>query len=83
MSGRLLEARIAPLLDDNPTSAEFIEALHTLRNETFGGLLPGITFPRDRDRSRVNMCSVPVKLIGGKWLLSSPSFVCTPGWKPS
>ena len=83
MSGRLLEARIAPLLDDNPTSAEFIEALYTLRNETFGGLLPGITFPRERDRSRVNMCSVPVKLTGGKWVPSRPSFVCTPGWKPS
>jgi branched-chain amino acid transport system substrate-binding protein len=83
MSGRLLEARIAPTLDDSPTTGEFIEALYALRNETFGGLLPGITFPRDRDRSRVNMCSVPVKLTGGKWLPSTPSFVCTPGWKPS
>ena len=83
MSGRLLEAKIAPSLDDNPTTAEFVEALYTLRNETFSGLLPGITFPRDRDRSRVNMCSVPVKLTAAKWVPSSPSFVCTPGWKPS
>ena len=80
-AGRLLEARIAPSLDDTPTSAEFIEALYTLRNETFGGLLPGITFPRDKDRSQVNMCAIPVKLTGGRWIPSSASFACTPGWK--
>jgi branched-chain amino acid transport system substrate-binding protein len=82
-AGRLLEARIAPSFDDNPTTGKFVEALYTLRNETFGGLLPGITFPRDRDRSRVNMCSIPVKLTGGRWTPSSASFACTPGWKPT
>jgi len=81
-AGRLLESRIAPSLDDDPTSAEFIEALYSLRNETFGGLLPGVTFPRDKDRSQVNMCAIPVRLTSGRWIPSSASFACTPGWRP-
>ncbi len=43
--GQLLEAKIAPLLDDDPTPAEITEAMYTLKNETLGGLLPADHVP--------------------------------------
>ena len=42
--GKLLEVKIAPLLDDDPTPAELTDAMYTLHGETLGGILPPITF---------------------------------------
>ena len=82
--GQLLEAKIAPLLDDDPSPAEMTEAMYTLRNETLGGLLPGITFPRQKDRSEVNLCVIPVTFKDKKFLTpASEAFVCAPNWKPA
>lgn len=82
--GQLLEARIAPLLDDDPSPAEITEAMYTLKNETLGGLLPGITFPRQKDRSEVNLCVIPVTFKDKKFLTpASEAFVCAPNWKPA
>src|SRR5438067_1888833 len=82
--GRLLEARIAPLLDDDPSPAEITEAMYSLRNETLGGLLPPVTFPRRKDRSEVNLCVIPVTFKDKKFLTpASESFVCAPNWKPA
>jgi branched-chain amino acid transport system substrate-binding protein len=81
--GKLLEVKIAPLLDDDPTPAELTEAMYTLHGETLGGILPPITFPRAKDRSEVNLCVIPVTFKGGKFVTSpAESFVCAPGWKP-
>ena len=81
--GRLLEVKIAPLLDDDPTSAELTEAMYSLRGETLGGILPPITFPRTKDRSEVNLCVIPVTFKGGKFVTGpGEAFVCAPGWKP-
>jgi branched-chain amino acid transport system substrate-binding protein len=81
--GKLLEAKVAPLLDDDPTPAELTEAMYTLHGETLGGILPPITFPRAKDRSEVNLCVIPVTFKGGKFVTSpAESFVCAPGWKP-
>jgi branched-chain amino acid transport system substrate-binding protein len=82
--GRLLELRIAPLLDDDPSSAELIEALYTLKDETLGGIFPGITFPRDADRSRVNLCAIPITFKDRRFVAHDPgqTFACAPGWKP-
>jgi hypothetical protein len=82
--GELLQARIAPLLDDDPTPAEFTEAIYRLRNETLGGLLPGITFPRQADRSEVNLCVIPVTFKDKKFVTpASEAFICAPDWKPA
>ena len=82
--GKLLETKIAALLDDDPTPAELTEAMYTLHGETLGGLLPPITFPRAKDRSEVNPCVIPVTFKGGKFVTkdAAESFVCAPGWKP-
>jgi branched-chain amino acid transport system substrate-binding protein len=80
--GKLLEVKIAPLLDDDPTPAELTEAMYTLRGETLGGILPPITFPRAKDRSEVNLCVIPVTFKGGKFVTPGETFVCAPGWKP-
>ena len=82
--GQLLEAKIAPLLDDDPSAAEMTEAMYTLKNETLGGLLPPITFPRQKDRSEVNLCVIPVTFKDKKFLTpASEAFVCAPNWKPA
>ncbi|HET9769867.1 MAG TPA: ABC transporter substrate-binding protein, partial [Acidimicrobiia bacterium] len=80
--GKLLEVKIAPLLDDDPSPAELTEAMYTLRGETLGGILPPITFPRAKDRSEVNLCVIPVTFKGGKFVTPGETFVCAPGWKP-
>jgi branched-chain amino acid transport system substrate-binding protein len=82
--GQLLEAKIAPLLDDDPSPAEITEAMYTLKNETLGGLLPGITFPRQKDRSEVNLCVISVTFKDKKFLTpAGETFTCAPGWKPA
>ncbi|HET9770874.1 MAG TPA: ABC transporter substrate-binding protein, partial [Acidimicrobiia bacterium] len=58
--GKLVEARVAPLLDADPSPAEIMESMYSIRNEALGGLLPGVTFPRQKDRTEVNLCVVPV-----------------------
>lgn len=80
--GKLLEVRIAPLLDGDPSPAELTEAMYSLRGETLGGILPPITFPRAEDRSEVNLCVIPVTFRGGKFVTPGEAFVCAPGWKP-
>jgi branched-chain amino acid transport system substrate-binding protein len=82
--GQLLEARIAPLLGDDPTPAGITEAMYRLKNETLGGLLPGITFPRQADRSEVNLCVIPVTFKDKKFLTpAGETFICAPNWKPA
>jgi branched-chain amino acid transport system substrate-binding protein len=82
--GQLVEAKIAPLLDDDPSPAEITEAMYTLKNETLGGLLPGITFPRQKDRSTVNLCVIPVTFKDKKFLTpAGETFTCAPDWKPA
>jgi branched-chain amino acid transport system substrate-binding protein len=83
--GKLLE-RIASFLDrEPPTRSSIFEGLFSLENETLGGLVPPITFP-DGDRSRVNLCIVPLRFeqglfrpLGG----NDTNFKCAPGWTPA
>ncbi len=77
--GRFVE-KVGAGLDNDPTSAELIEALYAVQGETLGGLLPGITFPRHKDRSNVNLCAIPAKFTGGKFVPHDPgaTFVCAP-----
>lgn len=81
--GRMLE-KLAPVIGEPVTSQGLIAALYTLRGETLGGLLPGISFPHDPDRRRVNLCIVPTTIRGGVFVAHDPaeSFVCAPRWRP-
>lgn len=81
--GKLLELRIAPLLDDDPSSAELIDALYSLKGETMGGVFPGITFPHESDRSNVNLCAIPITFKDKKFVPrdAAQTFACAPGWK--
>ncbi|MGH8994240.1 MAG: ABC transporter substrate-binding protein, partial [Acidimicrobiia bacterium] len=82
--GRLFETKIAPFLEEPPTSAQILEGLFSLDKETLDGRLPGISFPKG-SRENVNLCTVPMKLVNGKFTTLDPaaSFVCAPGWKPA
>ena len=77
--GRLLE-KIASFFQEPPTTAQMVEGFYSLNNETLGGLLPGVTFPRDKDRTKVNVCSIPTQVKGGKFVSfdGKDTFVC---WK--
>ena len=62
-----------------PTSADILDALYALRDETLGGLVPPITFNKG-PHGRVNRCMVPIKIAKGA--IISPlgeSFVCARG----
>jgi branched-chain amino acid transport system substrate-binding protein len=84
VAGKLLEERIGPFIAEPPATAQILEGLYALRNETLGGLLPGVGFVHG-EHFGTNQCVVPVKLTGGKFVAhdAAESFVCAPGWKPA
>jgi hypothetical protein len=63
------------------SSQDFLDLLYSLHGEKLGGLLPGITFPKNDDRYLTNQCISPVRLEGGKFVQRG-GFVCSPNWKP-
>jgi branched-chain amino acid transport system substrate-binding protein len=83
VAGKLLEEKIGPFITEPPATAQILEGLYSLRNETLGGLLPGVGFIHG-EHFGTNQCVVPVKLTGGKFVAhdAAESFVCAPGWKP-
>jgi branched-chain amino acid transport system substrate-binding protein len=84
VAGKLLEEKIGPLIGEPPTTAQILQGLYALHNETLGGLLPGVGFIHG-EHFTTNQCVVPVKLTGGKFMAhdAAESFVCAPGWKPA
>jgi branched-chain amino acid transport system substrate-binding protein len=82
--GRLLE-RIAPFLDGPaPAAADILRGLHSLRNETLGGLVPPITFT-EGPHERVNLCVVPLRFERGLFRPldgRDDNFRCPPGYRP-
>jgi branched-chain amino acid transport system substrate-binding protein len=84
VAGKLLEEKIGPLIGEPPTTAQILQGLYALHNETLGGLLPGVGFIHG-EHFTTNQCVVPVKLTGGKFVAhdAAESFVCAPGWKPA
>ena len=83
--GKLFAEKIGPFISEPPSTAQILEGLYSLKNETLGGLLPGISFSRDAERVNTNQCIVPVRFTGGKFRAhdAQGSFVCAPGWKPA
>ena len=84
VAGKLLEEKIGPFIGEPPTTAQILQGLYALHNETLGGLLPGVGFIHG-EHFTTNQCVVPVKLTGGKFVAhdAAESFVCAPGWKPA
>ncbi len=81
VAGKLLSEKIAPFIQEPPTTDQILEGLYSLKNETLGGLLPGVGFKRDAEHVDTNQCIIPVKFTGGKFV-AHPKFVCAPNWKP-
>jgi branched-chain amino acid transport system substrate-binding protein len=84
VAGKLLEEKIGPFIQEPPTTAQILQGLYALHDETLGGLLPGVGFVHG-EHFTTNQCVVPVKLTGGKFVAhdAAESFVCAPGWKPA
>lgn len=75
--GKLLE-RIAPQLDADPTTAELLEALYTVKDETLGGIVPKFSFTRSGTSPSTVPCIQPVRFLGGKWTVPKGDdyFIC-------
>jgi branched-chain amino acid transport system substrate-binding protein len=78
VQGKLVE-RLADFFGDlpNPTSADVLRALYSLKDETLGGLVPPITF-NEGGHGRVNRCMVPIRIGDGRIEapLGDDHFVC-------
>lgn len=62
-----------------PRNNDFLAALHSLRDETLGGVVPPLTFG-DGPHGKVNRCGVPIKISRGK--ITAPlgdTFICAKG----
>ena len=59
--GKLFEEKIGPFIGEPPTTAQILQGLYALHNETLGGLLPGVGFIHG-EHFTTNQCVVPVKL---------------------
>jgi len=74
-----LVEKLAPQWGDQPTTRKVIDSLYSLHGETLGGLIPPVTFPHSADRTRVNLCGVPLMFDGQK--IRAPlgnTFRCAP-----
>jgi branched-chain amino acid transport system substrate-binding protein len=78
VQGKLVE-RLADFFGDkpNPGTADILEALYSLKDETLGGLVPPITF-NEGPHGRVNRCMVPIRIAKGAIVapLGNDRFVC-------
>ncbi|MEY2478272.1 MAG: branched-chain amino acid transport system substrate-binding protein [Actinomycetota bacterium] len=84
-AGKLLADVIGKGLPDGQvTSADFLKALlTTVKNETLGGLYPGITFGEAPEgRPYTNLCVVTIVFDGKTFNPFNPqsTFKCPPGW---
>lgn len=85
VAGRLFVEKIGPFIAEPPTTGQILEGLYSLKGETLGGLLPGISFERGKGHVNTNQCIVPVRFTDGRFKAhdAQGSFVCAPGWKPA
>ncbi|MGH8974419.1 MAG: ABC transporter substrate-binding protein, partial [Acidimicrobiia bacterium] len=81
VGGKLIE-RLGVSFPPEPTSASFLDALHGLRGETLGGLMPPTTYEAGKGHARTNLCIIPVTVREGKFVSRGEEFACAPGWKP-
>ncbi|HET9771413.1 MAG TPA: hypothetical protein VFS16_11025, partial [Acidimicrobiia bacterium] len=65
------------------TSKSLIDGMYSLRNETLGGLLPGITYNQG-EHVAVNLCIVRLVVENRKFvaLPKEDQFTCAPGYVP-
>lgn len=68
LTGIMFEKALANIAGE-VTRESLVEGLYALKDETFGGRTPPLTFPRgQKDRSKLNLCSVPLQVKGGKFV---------------
>ena len=80
--GKMLET-VARSFPANPTAKDFIEGLYSLRGDTFGGLVPPISYARNQGHGGTHQCSIPVKIDKGQFVpLGDEAWKCPPGYKP-
>lgn len=78
VGGKLME-RIAPFIHEKPTTEQLLDGLYSLRNDTLGGLVPPLTFPKGKSPANVNLCVVPIKVVRQQWAAPfGDKFVCSP-----
>ena len=84
VAGRLLE-KLSAKFPANPTPADVLNGMWSLRGETMDGRLPPLTYMKGaKNNSEVNLCVVPVRIKGGKFVPTHGEvFKCAPGWKPA
>lgn len=77
VTGKLIE-HIGRSLPDQPTSADFLKGLYSLKNETLGGLIPPLTFgPGDHDTT--NLCAIPLRISDGRFVAKDgDNYTCAP-----
>ncbi len=82
VGGKLIE-HLGASLPPEPTPASFLNALHALKGETLGGLMPPTTYEAGTGHARTNLCIIPVTVRSGKFVAAKgDEFTCAPGWKP-
>jgi branched-chain amino acid transport system substrate-binding protein len=65
MSGKLLEVAAAKV-STHPTAQEILEGLWAIKNETFGGISPAMSFVKGQPAPEAN-CGYYLEIKGGKW----------------
>lgn len=81
-AGKLLEV-IGAGLPAEPTSADFLRGLYSIKGETLGGLVPPLSYIEGQGSDKNNLCAVPIKVEKGKFVpKDGDNFACPPGWKP-
>jgi branched-chain amino acid transport system substrate-binding protein len=72
VGGLVLQAAGANL-PASPTSADFLDGIFTIRNNTFGGLTPPVTFVRGGHGPFTPPCYYLIQAKGGKWVMPNGS----------
>lgn len=82
VSGKLLE-KVSPHFPDGEVKpADVLRALHTVRNETLGGMIAPLTFVPGGVHNHVD-CVIPLVIKNRQFVpLGSNEYVCAPGWRP-
>lgn len=66
-SGILAQAAARAGLPPNPTSADLVNGLYTIKNETLGGLVAPLSFTPKLPRVGITSCYFPVAIQNGKF----------------
>jgi branched-chain amino acid transport system substrate-binding protein len=81
VNGKLIEVLAKSFPDKEVKGDDVLKALYAVNGETLGGLVPPLVFKEGVDHDRVNLCSYPTTIKGGKFV-QDENYFCQPDWKP-